>query len=164
MEGLALAVRERLRPFVAGAIRDHHAAEDVLQDVVVILIEQAHLLRRSDRFWPWIFRIAWSRVQDHFRDQRRCRRAVPAGSGPADHTIIAGDPLDTIVHQETVEQLSLALDRLNRRSRTVLYLRFYEQMPYTEIASLLHSTPGQVRLQFHRAKRLLRTRLLASCA
>ena len=165
MEGLTLAVRERLHPLIVGAVRDHHVAEDVLQDTLVVLIEQAHLLRRPDRFWPWIYRIAWSKVQDHFRDRRRARRiAKDAEHEPEHRETCVGDLLDTMVHRETVEHLTAAFRQLNPRCRVVLYLRFYEQMPYTQIASLMHSTPGRVRVQFHRAKRLLRDSLLSSCA
>jgi len=165
MEGLALAVQERLSPFVSSAVRDRHAAEDVLQDVLVLVIEQIHLLRRSNCFWPWVYRIAWSKVQDYFRDQRRISRIVaPGGCEPAGPEAATGDLLDVMVRREAVEQLAIAFDRLNHRCRVVLYLRFHEQMPYNEIASVMHSTPGQVRVQFHRAKRLLRDSLLSSCA
>jgi len=165
MEELAVAVRERLRPFVAGAVRDHHAAEDVLQDTLVVLIEQVHLLRRSDRFWPWVYRIAWSKVQDHFRNCRRVRRtAANAERELDDGQISVGDLLDTMVHQETVARLTAAFSQLNPRCRTMLYLRFHQQMPYAQIASLMHATPVQVRAQFHRAKQLLRESLLSSCA
>lgn len=165
MEGLALAVRKRLYPFVIGAIRDHHAAEDVLQDTLVVLIERVHLLRRPDRFWPWVYRVAWSKVQDHFRDCRRaCQVAADAEYEPDHCHTSVGDLLETMVHRERVEHLAAALRQLNPRCRVVLYLRFYEQMPYTQIASLMHSTPVQVRTQFHRAKQRLRDSLLSSCA
>ncbi len=164
MEGLALAVRERLYPFIIGAIRDHHAAEDVLQDTLVVLIEQVHMLRRPDRLWPWVYRVAWSKVQDHFRDRRRaCQVAADTECEPDQCRTSAGDLLDTMLYREKVEHLAAALRRLNPRCRVVLYLRFYEQMPYSQIASLMHSTPVQVRTQFHRAKQRLRASLLSSC-
>jgi RNA polymerase sigma-70 factor (ECF subfamily) len=163
-EETVLAVQERLYPFVSSAVRDPHAAEDILQDVVLIVLEQVHLLRRPDRLWPWIYRVAWSKVQDHFRSHQRFRRAVAPIRLECGRCDAADDLLDTMVRRETVEQLTIALDRLTHRCRIVLYLRFYEQMPYTEIASLMHSTPGQIRVQYHRAKKLLRDSLLASCA
>jgi RNA polymerase sigma factor (sigma-70 family) len=164
MEGLVLAAQERLSLFVSSAVRDRHAAEDVLQDVILILIEQRHLLRRPECFWAWAYRVAWSKVQDHFRDRRRARRMVAPGGYEPISPETAGDLLIEMARREAVEQVAAALDRLNHRCRVVLYLRFYEQMPYSEIASVMHLTPGQVRVQFHRAKRLLRDSLLSSCA
>jgi len=163
-EETVLAVQERLHPFVSSAVRDSHAAEDILQDVVLVVLEQVHLLRKPDRLWPWIYRVAWSKVQDHFRSRQRFRHAVEPIRLEFSGFDAADDLLDTMVRRESVEQLTVALGRLTHRCRTVLYLRFYEQMPYTEIASLMHSTPGQIRVQYHRAKKLLRDSLLASCA
>jgi len=163
-EETVLAVQERLHPFVSSAVRDSHAAEDILQDVILIILEQAHLLRKPDRVWPWIYRVAWSKVQDHFRSRQRFRHAVEPIRLECGRCGATDDLLDTMVRRESVEQLTVALGRLTGRCRTVLYLRFYEQMPYSEIASLMHSTPGQIRVQYHRAKRLLRDSLLASCA
>jgi RNA polymerase sigma-70 factor (ECF subfamily) len=165
MARLAVAVQERLHPFVASVVRDHHTAEDLLQDVILIVIEQVHLLRRPDSFWPWVYRVAWSKVQSHFRDYGRARRmAAAVGSESDGPQATAGDLLDAIVRRETVDHLTAAFGQLNPRCRVVLYLRFYEQMPYNEIALVMHSTPGQVRVQFHRAKQLLRDSLLSSCA
>ncbi|MBN1508100.1 MAG: sigma-70 family RNA polymerase sigma factor [Sedimentisphaerales bacterium] len=164
-EGLVLAARERLHPFVASAVRDPHAAEDILQEVLVVLIERVHRLRRPDRFWPWIYRIAWSKVQDHYRDHRRARQAVAAVERePVSGDASAGDLLEGMVRREAVEHLAAAMGQLNPHCRIVLYLRFCEQMPYAQIALMMHSTPGRVRVQFHRAKRLLRESLLPSCA
>jgi len=163
-EETVLAVQERLHPFVSSAVRDSHAAEDILQDIVLIVLERVHLLRKPDRLWPWIYRVAWSKVQDHFRSRRRFRHAVEPIRLEFSGFDATDDLLDAMVRRENVEQLTVALGRLTHRCRTVLYLRFYEQMPYTEIASLMHSTPGQIRVQYHRAKKVLRDSLLASCA
>jgi RNA polymerase sigma-70 factor (ECF subfamily) len=161
-ESMALAVRERLHPFVSHAIRDHHTTEDVLQDVLVVLIEQGHVLRHPGCFWPWVYRVAWSKVQDHFRDRARLRRVLDPDRSVSEAT--ASDPLDGVEQRETFEQLAAALGQLSQHCRTVLYLRFHEQMPYAQIAALMHCTPGQIRIQLHRAKRQLRDHLLASCA
>lgn len=165
MEGLVLAVRERLHPFVASAVRDRDVAEDVLQDVAVVLIEQGHRLRRSDCFWPWVYRIAWSKVQDHFRDSRRARRFAAEIERQGGYPwMTAGDASEAAIRRDLIERLARAVEQLNARCRVILFLRFHERMPYDKIASVMHSTPGQVRIQFHRAKRLLRDSLLSSCA
>jgi RNA polymerase sigma-70 factor (ECF subfamily) len=167
MERLAVAVQTRLYPFVSTAVRDHHATEDVLQDVILVVVEQVHRLRRPDRFWSWVYRIAWSKVQDHFRGEQRSRRM---GKLCADDVQcqapqrLGSDALETMLRKEAMDQFGVAMRQLNDRGRVVLYLRFYEQMPYAQIASLMHSTPGQVRMQFHRAKRKLRDSMVASCA
>lgn len=162
---LTVAVQRRLRPFVCNALRDHHAAEDVLQETLLTMIERLGGLRRPENLWPWIYRIAWNKVQDHFREQRRFRESMPSLQFDRGRRGLEQDQgLGLLICKEHIEQLAVSLAKLTPRCQTVLYLRCYEQLPYKEIASLMHSTPGRVRVQLHRAKQQLRDVLLAACA
>jgi RNA polymerase sigma-70 factor (ECF subfamily) len=162
---LTVAVQQRLRPFVCHAMRDHHAAEDVLQETLLTMIEQLGRLRRSENLWPWMYRIARSKVQDHFRDRRRrrqMRETLTPGLTAAPLPTAGPDALGTVLQDEALAQLGSALEQLSDRCRAVVYLRFHERMPYTQIAALLDATPGQVRSQVHRATRRLRASIPVS--
>ncbi len=154
---LAVTLRQRLYPSIWKGVRDHHAAEDILQDVLLVLIERGHTLRRPECFWRWVYRIAWSKVQDHRRSRARVDLYLDPGPD-----VTAGNPLDDVERDERIGQLAAALSCLSHHRRTVLYLRFYEQMPCAQIALLMHWTEAQVRVQMHRAKQQLRRHLLAS--
>ncbi len=165
MSRLAVLVWERLFPFVLRMIRSRDAAEDILQETLLTMLRRLNSLRDGRRFWPWIYRIAWSKVQDRLRDRRRralqatalrCRaQAEDLLSGP-------NDPLETQVRAETLQQIAVAIARLNRRQRDILQLRCYEDLPYTEIAARTCTSPEKVRIRFHRAKESLKAQL-AGC-
>jgi DNA-directed RNA polymerase specialized sigma24 family protein len=53
---------------------------------------------------------------------------------------------------------------MKRRSRKILYLRCFHQLPYSEIASLVQSTPNEVGVRLCRAKKFLKDCMVASCA
>jgi RNA polymerase sigma-70 factor (ECF subfamily) len=166
MGRLAELVWERLYPFVFRMTLDRDATEDVIQETLLTMLRRLDSLRDCQRFWPWIYRIAWNRVQDRLRDRRLqslheaalLRRAHGEGRLSADH-----DPLDAQVRAETLERVSAAVARLNHRQRDILQLRCYEDLPYTEIAARTRTSPDKVRVRFHRAKKSLKTRL-ACCA
>jgi DNA-directed RNA polymerase specialized sigma24 family protein len=80
----------------------------------------------------------------------------PSHNGRADH----GNLLEAKIHAETLQRLSAFLEGLSREHRDVLGLRCYEQLSYTEIASLTRTTPQKARARFHRATQCLRARLL----
>ena len=156
---LAALVQARLFPYIRKLTPDGHTAEDVLQETLLAMLERLPELRCPDCFWPWIRRIAHSKVQDHLRDRRRHRRMRETlAPDPAQALLPVTEPdtLDTILQEEALEQLAGALEQLSDRSRVVLHLRFHERMSYTEIAARMGATPGQIRTRLHRARKRLR--------
>jgi RNA polymerase sigma-70 factor (ECF subfamily) len=165
MGRLAVLVWERLFPFVLRLTRSRDATEDVLQETLLTMLRRLHCLRDGRRFWPWIYRIAWSKVQDRLRDrQRRRLQASALRYRTSDEDFLSGtnDPLESQVRAETLQRISVALARLSRRQQDILQLRCYDDLPYTEIAARTRTSPGKVRLRFHRAKESLKAQL-AGC-
>jgi len=161
MERLAGIVRQRLYLFVYRTTLNHDMTEDVLQETLLTMVGQIASLRNKRRFWPWVFRIAWSKLQDNLRSSRHQRsvktsllrnqlyEAAPGG----------GSLLEATILDERLRQLSALTGQLSQRHRDILYLRYYEQLPYTEIAAITRTTPQQARAQFHRVREYLKARL-----
>jgi RNA polymerase sigma-70 factor (ECF subfamily) len=166
MERLAFIVRERLYPFIFRITLNHDLTEDVLQETLLSMIGQIARLREKSRFWPWVFRIAWSKLQDNHRRRQRQSVARPSGTYIYGLQVRAtakagnGDLLEASIHAERLQQLSNLIEQLSRQHRDILHLRYYEQLPYTEIATLTHTTPQMARARFHRVKKFLKTHLL----
>jgi RNA polymerase sigma-70 factor (ECF subfamily) len=161
MGRLAGIVRERLYPFVFRTTLDHDLTEDVLQETLLTMCRRIVCLREMDRFWPWMFRIAWSKLQDN----RRRRRHQSSGKAslfqnhPYEDNAGSGSLLDTIIHAERLRKLSEVVEQLSRQHKDIVRLRYYEQLPYTEIAALTSTTPQKARARFYRAKRYLKAQL-----
>jgi len=165
---LAGVVWQRLYPFVLRITLNHDMTEDVLQDTLLAMICGVESLRDPDRFWPWMYRIAYTKIQDAFR-RRRLQAAVQStflqNHGRADGEQDGlGNPLASKIHEETLQEVALAVDQLKSQHKDVVRLRYYEELPYTEIASRTQTTPERARIRFHRAKASLRRRLQACCA
>ena len=71
MGRLAVIARERLYPFVLRTTFNHDVTEDILQETLLAVVQQIASLRECQRFWPWVYRIAWSKIQDTLRRRRR---------------------------------------------------------------------------------------------
>ena len=70
MGRLAVLVWERLYPFVFRTTLDRDATEDILQETLLTMLRRLNFLRDCQRFWAWIYRIAWSKIHDRVRDRR----------------------------------------------------------------------------------------------
>jgi len=162
MERLAGIVRQRLYPFVYRTTLNHDLTEDALQETLLTMVGQVARLRDKRRFWPWVFRIAWSKLQDNLRSSRHQRSVKTSLLRHQSYETEAGSGslLEATILDERLRQLSALTGQLSRRHRDILYLRYYEQLPYTEIAAITRTTPQQARAQFHRATKFLRAKLL----
>jgi RNA polymerase sigma-70 factor (sigma-E family) len=95
-------------------------------------------------------------VNEHLSGLRLLHRR-PQTDGDAELAGLASP--DQHGRVESHDQAWRALATLPRKQRAVLVLRFYEDLPDREIASLLGCTEGTVRSQAHRGLATLRTRL-----
>jgi RNA polymerase sigma-70 factor (ECF subfamily) len=161
MGRLAGVVRERLYPFVFRTTLNHDLTEDVLQETLLSMCRQIACLRDKDKFWPWVFRIAWNKIQDNLRRHkyRSSGKASFFRNQSYEDRAGSGSLLDATIHAEKLQRLSEVVERLNRQQKDVLRLRYYEQLPYTEIAALTSTTPQKARARFHRAKKYLKAQL-----
>jgi RNA polymerase sigma-70 factor (ECF subfamily) len=163
MGRLAGLVWDRVYSFAFRTTLDHNAAEDVVQDTLLAMLCRLGTLRDSRRFWPWIYRIAWSKIQNGHRDRRlrSCLEAEMLSVRTATSNGFTCDdtPLDAQVREEMTEHVAAAIRRLSQDHRDVLELRCYDQLDYAEIAARTRTTPARARTHFHRAKKSLKTRL-----
>ena len=162
MGRLAGSVRERLYPFVFRTTFDHDLTEDVLQETLLTMVGQVACLREKRKFWPWVFRIAWNKIQDNLRSRRHqsSGKASLIRNQSYEGRAGAGSLLEATIHAERLQQLSALTEQLSRQHRDILHLRYYEQLPYTEIAALTSTTPQKARARFYRAKKFLKARML----
>ncbi len=163
MGRLAMLVWERLCPFVLRTTLDRDATEDLIQETLLTMLRRLDSLRDPERFWTWIYRIAWSKIQNRLRDRRlrsfHERSKLLAEGQEGEPWSDDVNPLETQVREETLREVSTAIAQLNREQRDVLDLRCYEDLSYREIAERVQTTPEKARVHFHRARKSLKKQL-----
>jgi len=155
---LAVTVSNRLYPYLRQVTSDHHLSQDLLQEVLLAMVRCVDTLEQPESFWPWIYGIARSKIQEHFRVQRRRKSLQSELDVTRYFKAAAGNynVLDSVVNSERHKGLSAAVKRLQSKYRDVVQLRCFEEMSYSQIASTMNCTPQQARVRFFRAKQCLR--------
>ncbi|MEW2394955.1 SigE family RNA polymerase sigma factor [Streptomyces sp. NPDC046862] len=154
--------QESFREFVAGRSSallktavllsggDRHAAEDLLQNA---LIKAAGRWHRIDEPEAYVRQVLYRQQVSRWRLKWRRREVsvaeLPEESGPGDGAAAA----------ELRLLMRGALARLTARQRTVLVLRYFEDLPEADVARILGCSVGTVRSTTHRS--LARLRALA---
>lgn len=117
-------------------------AEDVFQEVFLRYVEKNPEFEGPEHEKAWFLRVTLNCCRNVWRAPWR-RKNVP---------------LEESLPFETPEQRDLhrELLRLPQKYRVVLHLFYWEDLPTGEIARITGSSPGAVRKQLERARRLLK--------
>jgi len=138
LECLLRSIQTPLRRFVSGVVGATHA-DDVLQDVLVILCRKLKSLHTPELFRPWAFRIASRHAFRHIKKEKRWREQ------PVDESVLDGLAVPNIGPSTELLQELLSLDHLSPASRAVLVLHFQEELALAEVAAILELPVGTVK-------------------
>ncbi|MGX2997929.1 SigE family RNA polymerase sigma factor [Streptomyces sp. JNUCC 64] len=128
---------------------DRHAAEDLLQSALLKVVGRWHRITDHEAY---VRRVLYRQQVDRWRLKWPRRELTVAE--PPDAAAQTGDAHDTA---ELRIVLLAALARLTPRQRTVLVLRYLEDLPEAEVADALGCSVGTVRSTAHRSLARLRT-------
>ncbi|MBH5334259.1 SigE family RNA polymerase sigma factor [Streptomyces pactum] len=134
----------RLAVLLSGG--DRHAAEDLLQSALIKVAARWHRIEDPE---PYVRQVLYRQQIGRWRlrwRQREVTVAAPPERGTGDAS--GGTELRVLMRA--------ALSRLTPRQRTVLVLRYFEDLPETEVARLLGCSVGTVRSTTHRSLAKLR--------
>ncbi len=144
--------------FISAAVRCPSDVADLSQET--FLRAYAHLETFNPslgKFSTWIYQIARNVVRTHLG---KAQRRVATQELPEDQTLENAlpdlsrdaDPAGGVLREEAERELRQALAELPERTRTVLALRYYNNMEYHTIASTLGLSLGNVKTLIHRGK------------
>ncbi|WP_181791159.1 SigE family RNA polymerase sigma factor [Streptomyces phytophilus] len=129
---------------------DRGAAEDLLQNA---LIKAAGRWQRIDEPEAYVRQVLYRQQISRWRLRWRSREQVVAEPPEPGRAAAGGDP----VHDAELRiVMARALRRLTTRQRTMLVLRYYEDLPEGEVAALLGCSVGTVRSTTRRSLDKLR--------
>jgi len=148
---------------VLGYVRDPEVAKDLTQDAFIKAYLTLRSLRDCAKFKPWMRRIAYRLCIDWFRSPRRKERAFAQVINNSESDLLVVDSSPSV--EETVEKrdrkriILEVLDSLPAEYRSVVLLRYMEELSYEEISAYLRVPLSTVKWRLHVAVRLLRNKL-----
>jgi RNA polymerase sigma-70 factor (ECF subfamily) len=122
----------RFRNTLATITGSHDSARDVVQEAFLRALKHRRSLRDEQALELWVWRIA-------LRTAYESRRNGSPPEAPAEETI---DPMP--VGAERDPALAEALRRLPGRRRLIVFLRYYADLSYGQIAELCEVSEGTV--------------------
>jgi RNA polymerase sigma-70 factor (ECF subfamily) len=154
-EAPLLALMERyempLYQFLVGMLRDHHRAEDALQETFVKALEHLDEID-PDHLRGWLFTVAYHQAMLLKRKQKT-QAPVPLGEGLHDRGL---SPLREAEQHDDARRLRELLDRLPAGQREVIRQRVYEGKRFKDIAATLGCPLNTALARMHEGLKRLR--------
>jgi RNA polymerase sigma-70 factor (ECF subfamily) len=165
IEALDRMYRSRLLRFVAYSTGDQDLAETIVQDCLLKAYRGRESFRGDCAVYTWLAHIATNLVRDHQRSRkfqfwRNVQKTAPDLSEMSS-LLPSGEssPESQMLARESAQLVSVALETLSVKQRTVFLMRFIEEMELQDICQATGMRISTVKTHLHRAVKAVRLKL-----
>jgi len=159
--------QSKLFTYIMFVVRDHDMADDIFQDTFVKAITklQQGLYTDSGKFQFWLTRIAHNCIMDWYRMQQGRHIVEPNEENNLENlrgaSVLDIDRETELVNDQILRDVKKMMEALPAPQREVVYMRYYQQLSFKEIAELtgvsINTSLGRMRYALinmrHMAKR-----------
>jgi RNA polymerase sigma factor (sigma-70 family) len=128
---------------------DHDDADDITQEVFIKIHKYIDNFREDSQLYTWIYRIATNECLSFLQRKKR-RFFLPIGDVAKE----LSDKLDNSSHlsgDEIQLKLQKALLTLPDKQRLVFNMKYFDDMPYEQIAEITGTSVGALKASYHHA-------------
>lgn len=140
-------------------VRDKDLAEDLTSETFMKAMENINKFEwRGVPFRAWLYRIAVNCANQAYKKNKR------VGNIEAEDVARLKDPNQVDPKKEfdlnlEKEKLLAAMEQISEKEQSIITLRYFQDMPYEEIAQIMGMSVNLVGVKIHRILKKLQTRL-----
>lgn len=157
--------QEKLFTYILSVVRDREMANDMFQETffkVVSRLQQGKYIANG-KFSAWLMRIAHNVIMDWYR-QQRAQNIVDAPKendlSNVGSTLLESSREGELVNNQVMEDVRRMMSHLPASQREVVFMRFYQQMSFKEIAEAtgvsINTALGRMRYAILNLRRMTR--------
>ncbi|MFY0631926.1 MAG: RNA polymerase sigma factor [Flavobacteriaceae bacterium] len=140
----------RIYNFFNKMVRNQAVSEDLTQDVFAKVIRYKSSYKQGN-FASWIFTIARNIFSTYYQKQKKERSHMIN-----DDTLDSGEVLVSESNEEELNYLQKALLKLSNSDRELIIMHRFQEIKYEQIAEIIGSSEGAVKVKVHRALKKLK--------
>ncbi|MCP9292057.1 MULTISPECIES: RNA polymerase sigma factor [Gracilimonas] len=134
--------------------KEAELCEDLVQSVFERMLKYRDTYTGDGKFTTWMFSIARNAHIDHYRKQQR--EGIPVEIDEERLEVDEEEAKAVVNKKEKKELLEIALSRLDEDKREIIVLSRFEGLKYKEIADILDTTEGAIKVKMFRAMKELK--------
>lgn len=136
---------------------NREASEDLVQNLFIRIMKYRKQFRGEGKFTTWMYTIARNILADHFKQNKRKGFSIELTET---HEGLKDDSFDLEMEEEKHQLLKKAMNCLESEKLELLILSRYQGLKYKEIAEIMNSSEGAIRVKIFRALNDLREHYL----
>lgn len=148
-DGLVSDYKERLYWHIRRMVISHDDADDVLQNTFIKVFKNLENFKGESKLYTWLYRIATNESLTFLKKKARRLRINDEQLQQQLTDNLRSDPyFDGDALQIKLQN---AINSLPQRQKQVFLLKYYEEMPYSEISTILETSEGSLKASYHHA-------------
>lgn len=153
--------QERIYNHIRRMVVSHEDANDVTQETFIRIFRNLDSLKDDSSMTAWIYRIA---TNESIRFLNSRHNNVAIGDEVDEQTVPSLSDSEYVDYDNAMAvHFQNAILSLPQTQRTVFNLRYYDDLSYEEIATILGKTAGTVKVSYHLAKERIKKYITINC-
>jgi RNA polymerase sigma-70 factor (ECF subfamily) len=141
--------KERLYWHIRRLVLVHSDADDVLQNTFIKIYKGIAHFEGKSKLYTWLYRIATNEAITFLQSQARQKTD---SLDVSETSLTARLKADAWFDGDDIQvRLQKAISQLPEKQKIVFNLRYYDEMPYEEMANLLNTSVGALKASYHHA-------------
>lgn len=154
---LVKAYSEPLYWHIRKIVYEHEDADDVLQNTLEKVFKNLNSFRGDSKLYTWLFRIATNEALNYIEKKRK-----QLGLSINDYQSTKVNQLESDVYFDggAIEiALQKAIAKLPEKQKLVFNMKYFEEMKYEEISTILETSIGALKASYHHAVKKIKHEL-----
>ncbi|MEG0463179.1 MULTISPECIES: RNA polymerase sigma factor [Bacteroides] len=150
--------QEPIYQYIRRMVVSHEDAQDILQEVFIRVFRHLDQFRHESSLHTWIYRIATNECVRLLNKRKEEVVSEEETRQELMEKLKASEYID--YENELAVKFQEAILSLPEKQRIVFHLRYYDELKYEEIASILNSTVDTLKVNYHYAKNKIKEYIL----
>lgn len=162
---LLLRYKNKLYSYISYIVKNDDVADDLFQETFVkaiITIRQGKYLEKG-KFYAWLTRIAHNLLIDQIRNdssESLCYHQDEENKLHDQSSLLVYNRESEIIQEQTLKEVKYIIEKLPTNQREVVFMRFYQDLSFKEIAEItgvsINTALGRMHYALQNMKRMAR--------
>lgn len=143
------AYQSRLYWHIRRLVVDHDVSQDVLQETFIKAYQNFHQFKQDSQLYTWLYRIATNEGLQQLNKMKKMQKSEQEAEYYLQNLVA-----DNAAHDADEIQILLqkAIQTLPEKQKLVFTMRYYDEIPYEEMSTILEMSVGTLKTNYHYAK------------